>query len=143
MQEVKHVLAGESTRKPQLIRGYAHVLLHLAADLYEHHTATAAGLPRPPLELVYRFKQLGEYRVCPPAPRGGLRGFALRHGQAPERNREGRHQPNGQRVDCRNGAPGSQGSAQANRLLRQSDCRFAALQRRLGLWASSSGGKPA
>lgn len=58
LQEARYVLAGDSKRKPQLIRGYAHVLLNLTADLYEHHTATAAWLPRPPLELVYRFKQL-------------------------------------------------------------------------------------
>lgn len=55
LQEVKYVLAGQSKRKPQLIRSYAHILLNLAADLYERHTPAAAW---PPLELVYRFKQL-------------------------------------------------------------------------------------
>ncbi len=58
LQEVKYVLAGESKRKPQLIRGYAHILLNLAADLYERYAPAAPWPPRPPLELVYRFKQL-------------------------------------------------------------------------------------
>lgn len=58
LQEVKQVLAGESQRKAQLIRGYAYILLNLTADYYERHLPAAAWLPRQPLELVNRFKQL-------------------------------------------------------------------------------------
>ena len=58
LQEVKHVLAGASPRKGQLVRSYAYLLLNLTADYYEQHLAAAAWRPRPPLELVSRFKQL-------------------------------------------------------------------------------------
>ena len=58
LQEVKQVLAGESKRKAQLIRSYTCILLNLAADYYEGHTAALARLPKQPVELVDQFKQL-------------------------------------------------------------------------------------
>lgn len=56
LEAVQQVLAGLSARKSAVVRHYAHILAHLAADCYERHAATQPAAPPP--KLVQQFKQL-------------------------------------------------------------------------------------
>ena len=55
---VRRVVAGDSPRQELLVRSYAHILTHLAADCHDRYVAAVPSAHRSVPELVRRFQQL-------------------------------------------------------------------------------------
>ena len=59
LEAVRHVVAGDSPRRGPIVRSYAHILAHLAADGHDQYVAAEAPPAHPALPaLVRRFQQL-------------------------------------------------------------------------------------